>query len=40
MTTRRKIVLLIVTLFSALALTILLAPVWFNLDRYRPQIIS
>lgn len=38
---RRKIILRTLALvFSALLLTILLAPLWFNLDRYRPQIIT
>ena len=41
MTKRRKIILrVIAAVFSALLLTILFAPLWFNLDRYRPQIIT
>ena len=41
MLTRRKIILRsLIGLFAALLLTILLAPFWFNLDHYRPQIIS
>jgi AsmA-like protein len=41
MATRRKIVLrLIVIVVCVIVLTILLVPVWFNLDRYRSQIIS
>jgi len=31
---------LVAIVICALVLTILLAPFWFNLDRYRPQIIS
>jgi len=41
MATRRTIVLrLIVTVICVIVATILLVPVWFKLDRYRPQIIS
>ena len=41
MTTRRRIALrLIVIVICVIVVTILLIPVWFNLDRYRPQIIS
>ena len=41
MATRRKIALrLIVIAMCVIVLTILLVPVWFNLDRYRSQIIS
>jgi uncharacterized protein involved in outer membrane biogenesis len=41
MPTRRKIALrLIVIGICVIVVTILLVPVWFNLDRYRPQIIS
>src|ERR1700756_5712410 len=41
MATRRKIIIrVIAALFGALLVTILLAPYWFNFDRYRPQIIS
>jgi uncharacterized protein involved in outer membrane biogenesis len=41
MSTRRKIILRsLAALFVVLLLAILLAPVWFNLDRYRPQIIT
>ena len=41
MTTRHKIVLrIIAVVFCALVMTVLLASHWFNLDRYRPQIIS
>jgi uncharacterized protein involved in outer membrane biogenesis len=41
MAARRKLVLrTIAIIFCALVLAILLAPVWFNLDRYRPQIIT
>ena len=41
MATRRKIALrLVVIVICVIVVTILLVPVWFNLDRYRPQIIS
>ena len=41
MSRRRKIALrLIVIGICVIVVTILLVPVWFNLDRYRPQIIS
>src|SRR5579859_1402236 len=41
MATRRKIIVrVIATIFCVLLVTILLAPYWFNLDHYRPQIIS
>ena len=41
MPTRHKIALrLIVIGICVIVVTILLVPVWFNLDRYRPQIIS
>ncbi|GAC1641732.1 MAG: hypothetical protein NVS9B14_23400 [Candidatus Acidiferrum sp.] len=41
MATRRKIILsVIAAVFGVLLLAILLAPLWFNLDRYRPQIIT
>lgn len=41
MATRRKIALrLVVIAICVVAVTILLVPVWFNLDCYRPQIIS
>lgn len=41
MATRRKIALrLVVIVICVIVVTILLVPVWFNIDRYRPQIIS
>jgi len=41
MATRRKIALrLVVIVICVIVVTILLVPAWFNLDRYRPQIIS
>ena len=41
MTTRRRIALrLIVIVICVMVITILLIPMWFDLDRYRPQIIS
>jgi len=41
MATRRKIALrLVVIVVCVIVVTILLVPVWLNLDRYRPQIIS
>jgi uncharacterized protein involved in outer membrane biogenesis len=41
MATHRKIALrLVMTVICVTVVTILLVPVWFNLDRYRPQIIS
>lgn len=41
MATRRKIILrVIASIFGLFFLTILLAPYWFNLDRYRPQIVT
>ncbi|HWY43785.1 MAG TPA: AsmA family protein [Candidatus Sulfotelmatobacter sp.] len=41
MATRRKIALrLVVIVICVIVVTILLVPVWFNLDRYRAQIIS
>jgi uncharacterized protein involved in outer membrane biogenesis len=41
MATRRKIALrLVVIVICVIVVTILLVPVWFNLDRYRSQIIS
>ena len=41
MTTRRKIILrTIAAIFGVLFFAVLLAPLWFNLDHYRPQIIS
>jgi uncharacterized protein involved in outer membrane biogenesis len=41
MATHRKIALrLVVIVICVIVVTILLVPVWFNLDRYRPQIIS
>ena len=41
MATRRKIAFrLVVIVICVIVVTILLVPVWFNLDRYRPQIIS
>src|SRR5690348_4458840 len=41
MATPFKVVLrLIAAVTIVLVLTILLAPLWFNLDHYRPQIIS
>ena len=41
MATRRKIILrVIAAAFGILLLTILLAPFWFDLDHYRPQIVS
>jgi uncharacterized protein involved in outer membrane biogenesis len=41
MPARRKIIIRVTAaIFGVLLLTILLAPVWFNLDHYRPQIIS
>jgi uncharacterized protein involved in outer membrane biogenesis len=41
MATRRKIILRsAAALIVALLLTILLTPLWFSLDRYRPEIIS
>ncbi len=41
MATRRRIALrLVVIVICVILVAILLVPVWFNLDRYRPQIIS
>gem|GEM_PF-5634203 len=41
MTTRRKIILrTLAAIFGVLFFAVLLAPLWFNLDHYRPQIIS
>ena len=41
MAKHRKIALrLVVIVICVIVVTILLVPVWFNLDRYRPQIIS
>lgn len=41
MATRRKITLRLVVIIACIVFTaILLVPVWFNLDRYRPQIIT
>ncbi len=41
MATRRKIALRLVVIVACIVVAaILLVPVWFNLDRYRPQIIS
>ena len=41
MAKRRKIALrLVVIVISVIVVMVLLVPVWFNLDRYRPQIIS
>ncbi|HLK04447.1 MAG TPA: AsmA family protein [Candidatus Acidoferrum sp.] len=41
MTTRRQLILRsLAAVVAALVLIILTAPLWFNLDRYRPQIIT
>src|SRR5579859_2854812 len=41
MATRRQLILRsLAAVVAALVLIILTAPLWFNLDRYRPQIIT